>query len=399
MQKRNKHLIGKILIDGGFVSVHDLERALEEQRITNELLGQVLVRMGVLEPTDLKAALSVQEYLNKPEEAVKVSAGTRRMLGELLIQAGHITPEQLEYALAEQKKTGEKLGEVLVRMRLLTDRQLNAVLDFQRMQGDEKRSPGPLRLGELLVSKGYVSREQLNDALYKQTLSRKKLGEVLVEEGHAQPHHISHGIRLQHMLLTAVLVAVLTACGGGGGGSSMETDPSTAEVEVSDIQKQVYANYFIVTYDEYGLLAPNFYYSTDNAVFWSIQTAVANDLYDPDFKCIMRIDILKDNGVMPAINKTFSIEDNPQYEKFPGKFYVFNGQESTDKKVEQGIISFTPDSTASGEVKGSFDVILTDYDSTTVPAPQYNLNGNFSFKMGTYGSASAAPVLTSNPLY
>lgn len=396
MQKRNKHLIGKILLDGGFVSVHELERALEEQRITNELLGQVLVRMGVLDPTDLKAALSVQEYLNKPEEAVKVSAGARRMLGELLTQAGHITGEQLEHALAEQKKTGEKLGEVLVRMRLLTDRQLNAVLDFQRMQGDEKRSPCPLMLGELLVSKGYVSREQLNDALYKQTLSRKKLGEVLVEEGHAQPHHISHGIRLQHMLLTAVLVAVLTACGGA---SSMETDPSTAEVEVSDIQKQVYANHFIVTYDEYGLLTPNFYYSTDNAVFWSIQAAVANDLYDPDFKCTMRIDILKDNGVMPAINKTFSIEDNPQYEKFPGKFYVFNGQVSTDKKVEQGIISFTPDSTTSGEVKGSFDVILTDYDSTTVPAPQYNLNGNFSFKMGTYGSASAAPVLPSNPLY
>lgn len=398
MQKRNRHLIGKILIDGGFVSVHDLERALGEQRITNELLGQVLVRMGVLDPADLKAALSVQEYLNKPEEAVKVAAGARRMLGELLTQAGHITGEQLEHALAEQKKTGEKLGEVLVRMRLLTDRQLNAVLDFQRMQGDEERSPGPLRLGELLVSKGYVSREQLNDALYKQTLSRKKLGEVLVEEGHAQPHHISHGIRLQHMLLTAVLVAVLTACGGGGG-SSMETDPSTAEIEVSDIQKQVYANYFIVMYDEYGLLTPNFYYSTDNTVFWSIQAAVANDLYDPDFKCIIRIDILKDNGVMPAINKTFSIEDNPQYEKFPGKFYVFNGQVSTDKKVEQGIISFTPDSTASGEVKGSFDVILTDYDSTTIPAPQYNLNGNFSFKMGTYGSASAAPVLTSNPLY
>lgn len=388
MQTRNRRPIGQILLNGGFVSQFDLERALEEQRSTNELLGQVLVRMGILDSTDLKAALSVQQYLDIPDDAVKTAAGVRQMLGDLLLQAGHITSEQLEGAFAEQKRTGEKLGEVLVRTGLLTDRQLNAVLDFQRRQGEEKRSPGPLRLGELLVSKGYISHEQLDDALYKQALSKKKFGEVLIEEKYAKPHHIRHGIRLQNMLVAAALAALLAACGSVE--NNMETQSDTAETTTTTTttyKEATYTNHFTITTDEYGLLAPNFYYSTNNGSFWSIQADIADDIYDPDFQCVMRIDILKENGAMPAINKTFSIEDNGQYEKFPGTFFVFNGQESTNRKVEQGTISFTSDSTASGTVTGSFDVILTDYDSTNVPAPQYNIKGDFSFKMGTYGAA------------
>lgn len=382
--KQNKRPIGQILLDGGFLSPRDLELALEEQRQTNELLGQVLVRMGVLDPTDLKAALSVQQYLNEPEDAVKVAAGARKMLGELLVQAGHITNGQLEQALVEQKKSGEKLGEVLVSMGLLTEKQLTGVLDFQQNQGALKPSPSPLRLGEILISAGYISSYQLEDALFKQTLSQKKLGEVLVEEGYAEHHHIHHGIRLQHMLLAAVLAGLLTACGGG-----METQGGAPEpIEASQYQTQSYGNYLEVTSDDYGLMKPNFYYSTDNEAFWSIQANIAENVYDPNFRCVLRIDITKENGVMPDINKTFSIEDNPQYEKFPGTFFILSGQESSKKKVEHGLISFGPNSTASGNLTGSFDIVFTDYDSATVPAPQFHIKGNFGFKMGTYESAA-----------
>ena len=64
-------------------------------------------------------------------------------------------------------------------------------------------------LGEILVAAGTISRAQLDDALRKQTCSRKKLGEVLIEEVYALPHHLCHGRRLQQMLLTAVLIALL----------------------------------------------------------------------------------------------------------------------------------------------------------------------------------------------
>jgi len=91
---------------------------------------------------------------------------------------------------------------------------------------------------------------------------------------------------------------------------------------------------------------------------------------------------------MPSISgKTFSIEDNPRYEKFPGVFLVFNGERSTLKKVGQGTIFFSSDSTAT-EATGDFDVTLTDNDSTLVPPPQYHLKGIFNFKMGPNNPAS-----------
>lgn len=211
--KHNKRFIGQILIDGGFLPPQNIEAALEEQKNTNELLGQVLVRMNILDPADIRAALSIQEHLDRVEDAVKLAAGVRRLLGDLLVQAGRITNEQLEHAIAEQKRSGGKLGEVLVRQGLLTEQELRGVLDFQRNQG--RAAPGPLKLGEILVSSGTISRSQLDDALRKQTVSRKKLGEVLIEEGYAGPRHIKHGIHLQQMLMTAALVALLAACGSG----------------------------------------------------------------------------------------------------------------------------------------------------------------------------------------
>src|ERR1700690_635966 len=164
-QKQNKRFIGQILIDGGFLPRQNVEAALEEQKKTNELLGQVLVRMNIIDPADIKLALSVQEHLDSVEDAAKLAAGVRRQLGELLVQAGRITNEQLEHAIAEQKRIGEKIGEVLIRQGLLTERELHGVLDFQQNQGNAKPIPGPLKLGEILVSSGPISRSQLDDAL------------------------------------------------------------------------------------------------------------------------------------------------------------------------------------------------------------------------------------------
>lgn len=209
LQIKAGRYIGQILVDGGFVSPHDLELALEEQRSTNELLGQVLTKMGVIDPTDLKVALSVQEQLVHLEDAVKAAAGVRQMLGALLLQAGQISEEQLDLAIAEQKRSGGMLGEIFVRLGFLTERQLTALLDFQKGQEGVLLVASPLRLGDILVSAGYITRAQLDCALGKQSVSRRKLGEVLLEEGFVQPQQIRHGINLQQKLLTSILVGIL----------------------------------------------------------------------------------------------------------------------------------------------------------------------------------------------
>jgi hypothetical protein len=330
-------------------------------------------------------------HLDRQEDAVRVAAGIRQLLGSLLIMAGQITEEQLTEALEEQKRSGERLGEVLVRRNLITERQLDSMLAFQGQQGGGEPGQSPLRLGELLVTSGYVSQTQLAEALVIQAATGKQLGRVLVEEGYTGDQQVRRGLRLQQRLLTAALVAMLaladlslTGCGSGGGGGA----PSPTAGVTSPAASAVTTNYLVVTDDAYGLVAPTFYYSTDNEKLWSIQANMAKGVVDVDARCVIRIDSPKGELPLPRLDRTFSIEESPLYERFPGTFFVFNGQKSTNKKVEQGIISFRPEAAAAGRVAGSFDVTMTDYDAPVVPAPTYRLKGVFDFRMGGYGPAS-----------
>ncbi len=397
----SKRPIGQILLDGGFIESRDLELALEVQKHSNELLGQVLVNMGVLDKDDLEAALSIQVHLSTIDDAVSSAAGIRKMLGALLLMTGKVSSAQLDFALEEQKVTGEKLGNILVKMGLLTENQINSVLRFQQNQESVDAPATPLRLGEILISTGYITRKQLADALEKQQISKKKLGEVLVEEGYAHLHQINRGINLQRKLLRAVLVTVISlsalsmeGCGGGGSEPQVATPTYTATVTPSsstyqNVSNLIRTNYLQISESDYHFsVTPNFYYSTDNQSFWSIQANVAASLTDINSRNVIRIDIPKTGSQLPLLNKPFSIEAGGQFEKFPGTFNVLDGQQSSAKKVEKGTIIFAPDSVMAENVSGSYDVTLTDYDSLTVPAPKYILKGVFSFRMGGYGSAT-----------
>lgn len=204
-----KRALGRILIDGSFIKPEDLDAALAEQMSTNKLLGDILVDTGAIDRAELDTVLMVQRDFSTVEDAVMAAAGVRRMLGELLLLANRITQDQLDTALAEQKKTGEKLGEVLVRLAFLNQRELDITLSFQSRLGTGA-GPSCLSLGELLVSAGYITYDNLNDALSRQRESGKKLGEVLVEAGHAHQKHIEHGLRIQEGLVAAALIAALS---------------------------------------------------------------------------------------------------------------------------------------------------------------------------------------------
>lgn len=55
----------------------------------------------------------------------------RKRLGDILIESGEITPEQLKHALSIQKKTKQKLGEVFISEKILTESEILQVLEFQ----------------------------------------------------------------------------------------------------------------------------------------------------------------------------------------------------------------------------------------------------------------------------
>jgi len=55
----------------------------------------------------------------------------RKKIGECLIQAGLISEDDLQVALTEHKKTGERVGAVLVRLNLATEKQITKALAYQ----------------------------------------------------------------------------------------------------------------------------------------------------------------------------------------------------------------------------------------------------------------------------
>jgi hypothetical protein len=347
MGQSAKRHIGRILLDGRFLSQDELDCALEEQKNTKELLGQVLVRMGVLKQEEVVAPLILQEHLGTIDDAVKIAAGERQLLGALLVQSGHISNEKLDHAITERQRSGEKIGQVFKRLGMLTDRQLNALLDFQHNQEDSQATP--LRLGELLIATGHISREQLDDALLKQTRCHKKLGEILVEAGYARPSQITYGIRLQKKLLNAVLAAILSIwmCTSSNASSvGLQWDPNA----------------------EPDLAGYRVYYSSDSS---TIAASTPIDVQKETTATISGLDPDKTYSFAVTAYNSAGLESS------------FSNIVTIDEQVPPTVAIISPANATS--VNGTVFISINASDNVGVTRVEYYLNGQLM------ASASSAP--------
>lgn len=144
--------------------------------------------------------------LDQLDDILALAAGERQPLGELLCAAERITPVQLEDALVEQRRSGHKLGEILIEKGVLTQRERDVVLEFQRRQAGPVPGAGKLYLGNILVATGQITRAQLEDALRRQAATGRRLGEELIEAGQASKGQIEGGLLLQRKLVTHALI-------------------------------------------------------------------------------------------------------------------------------------------------------------------------------------------------
>jgi hypothetical protein len=109
-----------------------------------------------------------------------------------------------------QHQTEETLGDVFLRLGLISDKELRALLKFQRYQTDRGKASDRLRLGEIMVMTNQITRSQLEHALAKQQRTRQNIGDVLIGTGFLRPEQLSQGVRLQKKLLTCALIAILS---------------------------------------------------------------------------------------------------------------------------------------------------------------------------------------------
>ncbi len=67
--------------------------------------------------------------MNPPKaDAPPRQAGKRKLLGERLVESGLITPDQLDLALREQKRTGDRIGEILINLGFVTQELISSAL-------------------------------------------------------------------------------------------------------------------------------------------------------------------------------------------------------------------------------------------------------------------------------
>ena len=121
--------------------------------------------------------------MNAPE------AIAARLIGSLFVERGLVSEGQLRVALELQRETGEQLGQILVTQFGVSRKELARVVadQWREMSGDTgtdgERSSGWRPLGEIFITRGFVSEEELDEALRRQRKTGERLGEALVALG------------------------------------------------------------------------------------------------------------------------------------------------------------------------------------------------------------------------
>ena len=120
------------------------------------IFGEYLVKRNIIQEKDLVRALSIQKTDRVP-------------LGQLAMQKGLIDNKQLFRILSRQRKPDEKnknFGMLAVEMNYLSQEEVEMLL--------ERQTHTSRLLGEILVSQGLVSQMELIKALKKFRSENKK---------------------------------------------------------------------------------------------------------------------------------------------------------------------------------------------------------------------------------
>lgn len=113
---------GELVIEEGFATEDQIRTALDYQKTSDALLGKVLVDMGII-------SLEQQFDLN---HLMKLSDNKGRKIGELAVLNSYCTEADIEKALAFQKKVKGFLGDIMIELGYITQKQHEIILAMQR---------------------------------------------------------------------------------------------------------------------------------------------------------------------------------------------------------------------------------------------------------------------------
>ena len=128
-----------------------------------------------------------------------------RLIGTLFVERGLVSETQIQLALEVQQETGQQLGEILIERFGVARGEVAQVIAEQWQ--DQGKPAGPeleaalseswRRLGEIFVMRGFVTQEQLDQALSRQRKTGERLGEALVALGAISKFHLAGALAEQ----------------------------------------------------------------------------------------------------------------------------------------------------------------------------------------------------------
>jgi adenylate cyclase len=137
--------------------------------------------------------------LPEPEGAELQPVDPTKRFGQLLVELGLVTEGQVLEALALQPLTGARVGEALLSLGYLTRPQLQRALSAAITRGEAvvlERPP----LGEILLGLQYIDPSALEVVIERQRRDGRRLGELLVETGACTHQQVYEALGLQQRM-------------------------------------------------------------------------------------------------------------------------------------------------------------------------------------------------------
>ena len=251
--------IGQLLVDAGVMSAADLKVSLEHVNMMGLPLGRVIVLTGKAKGSVVWCALNAQMFLREKKitrkqainavKAVherqasfeqglreqgldKLVAEHRIKLGELLVLSNVVGEEEILGAVEESVVREKPLGQVLVQMNLLSREMLADALKLQEMTDNKTLSPlqavdvlrnistrgrtlnravaelglmkaenqDTVRLGELLKLCGWITEDEIDEAVDLASKNSNLLGKMLVAFGFIDETMLYSSLRCQFLM-------------------------------------------------------------------------------------------------------------------------------------------------------------------------------------------------------
>lgn len=200
--------IGRLLVEQGIVSSVQLEQAMQVlSSFSRNQVTDILIDLGFVTRADIERAVSrhqieMSQKLSRPKNSL-VPTTVHKTSHDLsqepeddpdLPAPEASPPPKAVPDTVEQAAVHLPLGRQLIAKGYLSEDELRDAIEYQQRLPRVMHRP----IGEILVTLGYINEGQLKEALAAQPAQgRSRIGEILIQEGLIEDWQLAHALSLQ----------------------------------------------------------------------------------------------------------------------------------------------------------------------------------------------------------